>query len=96
MINKQQHDNTPIAKSYMKEIFENNQALDIQKLIQKLVMLMTLISICQGAQSIKNLRVSDILVAILFMSLIKQSKPIKHMVPLCFQTYNKKPKFCSE
>ena len=29
MINKQQHDNTPVAKRYMKEIFENNQVLDI-------------------------------------------------------------------
>ena len=96
MIDKQQRDNTPIAKRYMKGIFENNQTLDIQKLTQKLVMLMTLISKCQKAQSIKNFRVSDILVVTLFISLIKQSKPTKHMVPLCFQTYNKKPKLCSE
>ena len=26
------------------------------------------------------------------MSLIKQTKPVKHMAPLCFQIYNKEPK----
>ena len=28
------------------------------------------------------------------MSLIKQTKPTKHMAPLCFQIYNKDPKLC--
>ena len=28
------------------------------------------------------------------MSLIKQTKPKKHIAPLYFQTYNKEPKFC--
>ena len=72
-------------------------ALDIQKLTQKLVMLMTLIS---GEQrTIHSIRVSDIKildnkVVITIMSLIKQTKPTKHMAPLCFQIYNKEPKFC--
>ena len=70
-------------------------ALDIQKLTQKLVMLMTLIS---GEQrTIHSIRVSDIKildnkVVITIMSLIKQTKPTKHMAPLCFQIYNKEPK----
>ena len=72
-------------------------ALDIQKLTQKLVMLMTLIS---GEQrTIHSIRVSDIKildnkVVITIMSLIKQTKPTKHMAPLCFQIYNKEPKLC--
>ena len=77
--------------------FRNMQdihALDIQKLTQKLVMLMTLIS---GEQrTIHSIRVSDIKildnkVVIPIMSLIKQTKPTKHMAPLCFQIYNKEP-----
>ena len=28
------------------------------------------------------------------MSLIKQTKPTKHMARLCFQTYSKEPKLC--
>ena len=74
-------------------------ALDIQKLIQKLVMLMTRISGGQRAQTIHSIRVSDIKildnkVVIPIMSLIKQTKPTKHMAPLCFQIYNKEPKLC--
>ena len=80
--------------------FRNMQdihALDIQKLTQKLVMLMTLIS---GEQrTIHSIRVSDIKildnkVVIPIMSLIKQTKPTKDMAPLCFQIYNKEPKLC--
>ena len=72
-------------------------ALDIQKLTQKLVMLMTLIS---GEQrTIHSIRVSDIKildnkVVIPIMSLTKQTKPTKHMAPLCLQIYNKEPKLC--
>ena len=71
-------------------------ALDIQKLTQKLVMLMTLISGGQRPQTIYSIRVSDIKildnkVVIPIMSLIKQTKPTKHMAPLCFQIYNKEP-----
>ena len=67
------------------------KSLDIQKLTQKLVMLMTLISGGQGAQTNHNIRVSDIKildnkVVIPVMSLIKQSKPTKHMTLLCFET----------
>ena len=80
--------------------FRNMQdihALDIQKLTQKLVMLMTLIS---GEQrTIHSIRVSDIKildnkVVIPIMSLIKKTKPTKHMTPLCFQIYKKEPKLC--
>ena len=82
--------------------FRNMQdihALDIQKLTQKLVMLMTLISRGQRAQAIHSIRVSDIKIlnnkaVIPIMSLIKQTKSIKHMAPLCFQIYNKEPKLC--
>ena len=28
------------------------------------------------------------------MSLIKQTKPTKHMAPICFQIYNKESKLC--
>ena len=72
-------------------------ALDIQKLTQKLVMLMTLIS---GEQrTIHSIRVSDIKildnkVVIPIMFLFKQTKPTKDMAPLCFQIYNKEPKLC--
>ena len=74
-------------------------ALDIQKLTQKLVMLMTLISEGQRAKTIHSIRVSDIKildnkVVITIMSLIKQTKPTKHMAPLCFQIYYKEPKLC--
>ena len=74
-------------------------ALDIQKLTQKLVMLMILISGGQRAQTNHSIKVSDIKIIdykvfILIMSLIKQTKPTKHMAPLCFQIYNKEPKFC--
>ena len=78
---------------------EEIQALDIQTLTQKLVMLMTLISGGHRPQTIHSIRVSDIEilddnVAIPIMSLIKQTKPTKHMAPLRFQTYNKEPKIC--
>ena len=67
-------------------------ALDIQKLTQKLVMLMTLISGSLRAQTISNIRVSDIKilynkVVISIMSLIKQTKPAKPMALLYFQIY---------
>ena len=76
---------------------EEIQALDIQTLTQKLVMLMTLISGGQRPQTIHSIRVSvikilDDNVAIPIMSLIKQTKPTKHMAPFRFQTYNKEPK----
>ena len=82
--------------------FRNMQdihALDIQKLTQKLVMLMTLISARQRVQTIHSIRVSDIKildskVVKPIMSLIKQTKPTKHMAPLCFQIYNREPKLC--
>lgn len=92
MVNQQQNDNTPIAKRYIKGIFENNQELDIQKLTHRLFMLMALISGSQRVQIIHNLRVSDILFVILVMSVIKQTNPTKHVVPLCFETYNKQSK----
>ena len=70
-----------------------------QNLTQKLVMLMTLISGSQRAQIIHSIRLSDtkILnnkVVIPIMSPIKQTKPTKHMAPLCFQIYNKEPTLC--
>ena len=82
--------------------FRNMQdihALDIQKLTQKLVMLMTLISGGQRAETIHSTRVSDIKildnkVVTPIMSLIKQTKPAKHMAPLCFKLYKKDPKLC--
>ena len=55
-------------------------------------MLMALISGGQRAQTIHSIRVSDIKIPT--MSLIKQTKPTKHMAPLCFQTYSKEPKLC--
>ena len=60
-------------------------------------MLMTPISGGQRAQTIHSIRVSyiqilDNKVLIPIMSLIKQTKPTKHMAPLCFQIYNKQPK----
>ena len=77
--------------------FRNMQdidALDTQKLTQKLAMLMTLISGGQTVQTIHSIRVSDIKildnkVVIPIMSPIKQTKPTKHMARLCFQIYNK-------
>ena len=72
-------------------------ALDIQKLTQKLVMLMTLIS---GEQrTIHSIRVSDIKildnkVVIPIMFLIQQTKPTKHIAPVYFQIYNKEPHLC--
>ena len=82
--------------------FRNMQeipALDIQKLTKKLVMLMTLISGSQRAQTIHSIRVSHIKIpdntsVIPIMSLIKQIKPAKYMAPLCFQIHNKEPDFC--
>ena len=79
----------------MQEIHE----LDIQKLTQKLVMFMTLISGGQRSQTIHSIGVSDIKildnkVVIPIMSLIKQTKPTKDMAPLCFQIHNKEPKLC--
>ena len=77
------------------------QALDIQKLTQKLVMLVVLISEGQRARIIQSIRVSmevlylhgvsdikivDNKVFMPIMTLIKQTKPTKHMAPLCFQT----------
>ena len=75
------------------------QSLDITKLTQKLVMLLTLISGRQRAQTIHSIRVSDIKipdnkVVIPIMFLIKQTKPTKHMAPLCFQTYSKQLMLC--
>ena len=66
--------------------------LDIKKLTQKLVMLMTLISGGQWAQTIHSIRVSDIKildnkVVIPIMSLIKQTKPAKHMASPCVPRY---------
>ena len=62
-------------------------------------MLMTPISGGQRAQTIHSIRASyiqilDNKVLIPIMSLIKQTKPTKHMAPLCFQIYNKEPKLC--
>ena len=73
--------------------------LDIQRLTQKMVMLMTLISGGRRDQTIHSIRVSDIKildnkVVIPIMSLTKQTKPTKHMAPLCLQIYNKEPKLC--
>ena len=67
------------------------QALDIQKLTQKLVMLVALISEGQRARIIHSISVSDIKivdnkVVIPIMTLIKQTKPTKHIAPLSFQT----------
>ena len=75
------------------------QSLDIQKLTQKLVMLMKLISGDQRYQIIHSIRVPDIKildnkVVIPIMSVIKQTKPTKHKAPLCFHTYSKEPKLC--
>ena len=77
----------------------DKHALYIQKLTQKLVMLMTLISGGQRAQIIHSIRVSDIeildnKVVIPIMFLFKQTKPTKDMAPLCFQIYSKEPKLC--
>ena len=74
-------------------------ALDIQKIIQKLVMLMPFISGGQRAQTIHSIRVSDIRIldnnaVIPVMSLIKQAKSTKHIAPLCSQIYNNEPKPC--
>ena len=90
--------NVSLLFNYVRNM-QKFQSLDIQKLTQKLVMLMTLISGGQRAQTIHSIRVSDIKildnkVVIPIMSLIKQTKPTKHMVPLCFQTYSKEPKLC--
>ena len=62
-------------------------------------MLMTLISGRQRVQTIHSIRVSDIKildskVVKPIMSLINQTKPAKHMAPLCFQIYNREPKLC--
>ena len=78
--------------SLLSNYFRNTQdthTLDIPKLTQKLVMFMTLISGGQMPQTIYSIRVSDIKilnnkVAILIMSLIKQTKPTKHMAPPAF------------
>ena len=72
-------------------------ALGIQKLAQKLVMLMTLISEGQRTHTIHKTRVSDLKildnkVVIPIMSPIKQTKPTKQVAPLCFQICNKEPK----
>ena len=79
----------------MQEIHE----LDIQKLTQKLVMFITLISGGQRSQTIHGIGVSDIKildnkVVIPIMSLIKQTMSTKHMASLCFHIYNKEPKLC--
>ena len=60
---------------------------------------MVLISGGQRAQTIHSIKVSDIKileneVVIQIMSLIKKTKPAKHMVPLCFQIYGQEPKLC--
>ena len=79
----------------MQEIQES----DIQKLTQNLVTLMTLISGSRRVQAIYSVSVSDIKildnkVVITIMSLIKQTKPTKHMSPLFFQAYQKQQKIC--
>ena len=75
------------------------QTLDIQKLTHKLVILMALFSGGQRAQVIYSIRISDIKildyeVVMPIMFLNKQTKPTKHMTPLCFQIYNKEPNHC--
>ena len=60
---------------------------------------MTLTSGGQRAQTIHSTRVSDIKIldnkaVIPIMPLFNQTKPTKHMAPLCFQLYNKEPRFC--
>ena len=84
--------NVSLLFNYFRNMQEIH-SLDIQKLTQKLVMLMTLISGGQRVQTIHSIRVSDIKildnqVVIPIMSLTK------HMAPLCFQTYSKEPKLC--
>ena len=90
--------NVSLLFNYFRNMQDIN-ALDIQKLTQKLVMLMKLTSGGQRAQTIHSIRVSDIKildnkVVIPIMPLIKQTKPTKHMAPLCFQIYNKESRFC--
>ena len=53
----------------------------------------------QRTQIIHSIRISDIKildnkVVIPMTSLINQTKPTKHMAPLCFQIYNKEPRLC--
>ena len=43
---------------------------------------------------VSNIKILDNKIVILFISLIKQTKPTKAMATLCFQTYNKKSKLC--
>ena len=88
--------NVSLLFNYFRNMQEIH-TLYIQKSIQKLVLLMTLISGGQWAQTIHIMRVSDIKildnkVVISVMSLIKQIKPTKHMTLLCFQIYNKESK----
>ena len=76
------------------------QALHVQKLAQKSVMLVTLISGSQRAKTVHSVRISDInllddKVVIPIISLIKETKPTIQMTPLYFQTYNKEPNLCT-
>ena len=62
--------------------------------------LMALFSGGQRVQVIYSIRISDIKlldyeVAMSIMFLNKQTKPTKHMTPLCFQIYNKEPNHCA-
>ena len=88
--------NVSLLFNYFRNMHEIH-ALDIQKLTQKLFMLMTPISGGQRTPTIHSIRVSyiqilDNKVLIPIMSLMKQTKPKKHIAPLCFQVYNKEPK----
>ena len=74
------------------------QALDIQKLTQKLLMLMTLVSGDQRAQNIHSIRFFDVKildnkVVKPIISLIKQTKPAKHIAPISSQIYKKSQSF---
>ena len=84
-----------ISTIYRRSIHQIKQKL----LTQKVIMLMTIISGGERAQTFPQFRVSDITildnkVVTPIMSLIKQTKQTKHMAPLCFYIYNKEPKCC--
>ena len=65
------------------------QTLDIQELTQKMIMLMTLISEGQRAQTINSIRVPDIKIldnkiVLPIMPLVKKTKQTKPITRLCF------------
>ena len=77
--------NVSLLFNYFHSMLEIH-VLGIQKITQKLVMLMTLISGGQRAQTIHSIRVFDIKildnkVVMLIISLIKQTKSTKYMAP---------------